>query len=251
MAKKKPFSYRERASKEAIENFCILNNCKAVPAKRGTYKYYTVMENTEYGVTYRFDIGKSRPIEAWVRALERSKNYVHFDTAHPYMNRGRWTSKQAMQVQNLARITRLPNSLLQANANFSEVEARLSADAGQQRAAVWMDEVTSLTIDDLAKIDLRSHLTDAMAYGTSLYRLPHPVSDAGRSDPQSRADGDEVPHARPKFMGIERSRNARAVQGRHRHSDVRSQMGGRDANSDRKAHRTGASLRALFRRYSK
>lgn len=215
MAKLKHLT-RHRASKDAIEAFCVLNNLVATPGKKGKYRYYIVIGKDD---RWRFSIGRTKPIEAWVRAYNTSVPKIMLHTA---THSGRWSGKNHAMSYNKRSSWLMPTfggslkqNLVQTVAfrEYAKIDARVMA-------------VLS------AKIDLQAHLTDAMAYGHAVlpvftaadFAHGNPVPDAPRSVRSSGADGVHVDAARPKFLGITRLPYRRAVAGRHRYEPVRSEL---------------------------
>lgn len=246
----------QRASREAIDNFCVMYNVtaerKTEGGKRARYKYWIVrMAEPRY---WLFRVGAMHPVSKWVELYDEAIKNPKVELSFHGTKSGRWSScptrwtgkSAAMQASLAAMSAQLRRTMIVPPRMLSleNLSRHIPLYAPK---SVWIDEMKDIDARVMAaldnKVDLQSHLTDAMAYGTSVVYVGADFADgtsvpaAPRSVRSSGADGLRVPRVRAKFLGIARSPNRSSVRGSHRHDEVRAQMESRDDRGNRKAKR--------------
>lgn len=169
-----------RASKDAIENFCALNDLTQTIVKdtnRRNRKYQVLRRD----LTPYFKISANKPISAWISALAREKAtdaaMHHGFMQYSNTRTGRWGSGLMQNLRQLARVHR-------------------AGDATQ----VWFDEYSKLDAQVVASMNERK------------------IPDASGSGGHGAADGHGVLRVRPEQLGPDRLYDGETVQRQDGHA---------------------------------
>lgn len=175
-------------TQDAIDNFSALTGCTVV---RRSGRYFI-----KQGTRRLFFVKKTSHMKRWMELYERSQATPRF------IQLNHWGSRRWSSLARYKGPTKwpAPNKRVLYGADFTKIEARVMAQQNSQMRT-WLDEYSP---------SIQDHITDAVAYGTSIY---DPFSAPNRRAVLGYAGRHGVSTVRAFVMGAVGSRCQEELRG--------------------------------------